>query len=70
MKATKLVQVFDDKEYIGTAFIEGVKFIKGEFGWFTTLELLLLNGEKIDGFGYSVYPYTPMLEFSTKKTGD
>ena len=57
----KLVQVFDDNKFIGTAFIEGVRYVKGEYGWFTTLELLLLNGEKIDGWGYSIYPYTPML---------
>jgi hypothetical protein len=70
MEATKLVQVFDNEEYVGTAFIEGVKFVKGEYGWFTTLELLLLSGEKIDGFSYSIYPYTPMLEFLTKETGE
>jgi hypothetical protein len=62
-----IVQIFDDEEYIGDAFIEGVKFVKGKFGWYPTLELLTLKGEKIDGWGYSVYPYTPMLDYMERK---
>jgi hypothetical protein len=66
----KLVNIFDNEKFIGVAFIEGINFIKGEYGWFTSLELLTLTGEKIDGWGYSIYPFTPMLgyvEFKDEK---
>ena len=45
-----IVQVFspDGKNYIGPAYIEGVKYIEGEYGWFTSLELLTLKGERLD----------------------
>jgi len=60
---TKLVRVFDgDGNYIGAAFIEGIKFIKGEYGWFPSLELLTLSGEKLDGWRCCVYPFTLMLD--------
>jgi len=59
----KLVKVFYDEEFVGTAFIEGVKYRKGDYGWFTVLDLLLTTGERIDGCGYSVYPYTLLLDY-------
>lgn len=60
----KLVHVFspDGEEYLGNAFIVGVKYIKGEFGWFTSLDLLTLKGERLDGWRYCIYPHTPLLD--------
>jgi len=63
----KLVMVFDNEEFIATAFIEGLKYVKGEYGWFTSLELLTLDGRKIEGWGLGVYPFTLMLEFKDEQ---
>jgi hypothetical protein len=60
----KIVHVFDDDTYIGPAYIDGMKYVKGKFGWFPTLVLLLLTGKKIDGWKYSIYPHTLMLSYT------
>lgn len=59
----QLVRVFQEKKFLGVAFVEGIKFIKGKFGWFTSLDLLFLTGDRVDGWRYSIYPFTPLLEY-------
>lgn len=62
-----LVQVFDEDTYIGVAFLEGIKYVNGTYGWFTTLDLLLLIGERLEGWKYSVYPIPLMITYEERE---
>jgi hypothetical protein len=59
----KLVRIFKEEKYIGPAFIEGMKFRKGSFGWYPTLEYLTLTGEKLEGWECSAYPFLIAIEY-------
>ena len=66
----QLVKIFNEEEYLGVAFIEGVKYIKGDYIWFTVLELLTLDGKRMDGLGLCIYPFVPLLEYKDEKESD
>ena len=52
-----------DGEYIADAFIQGAEYIEGAMGWFSSIILLTLEGEKLYAWKYMIAPYTPLLEY-------
>jgi hypothetical protein len=40
-----------------------MKFKKGSFGWYPTLEYLTLTGEKLEGWECSAYPFLIAIEY-------
>ena len=56
-----------DGEYITDAFIQGVEWIEGKRGWFSSIILLSLTGKKLYGWQHIIAPYTLLLEY---KNGD
>jgi hypothetical protein len=62
----KIVKVLDwDGNYITDAFIDGLEYVKGSKGYFTSLVLLTLKGEKLYGWQFMIAPYTLLLEGGT-----
>ena len=50
-------------EYITDAFIQGVEYVEGTIGRFSSIILLTLGGEKLYAWKYMIAPYTPLLEY-------
>jgi hypothetical protein len=59
-----IVKVFTwEGEFVTTAFIQGFEYIRGTKGWFPSVVLLSLTGEKLYGWQYILQPYTLLLEY-------
>ncbi len=52
-----------DGEFVTDAFIQGVEYIEGVEGWFSSIVLLSTTGEKLYAWQYMLAPYTLMLEY-------
>ncbi len=61
---SKIVKVLTwDGEFVTNAFVEGIEQVKGKVGWFPSIVLLSLTGEKMYAWQYMIAPYTLMLEY-------
>ena len=60
----KLVHVLDrrDETFIAVATIEGLEYIQGNMGWFSSLILKTTDGRRLQGYLYLVRPAVPLLE--------
>lgn len=59
----KIVKVLDwEGNFVASAFLYGVEYIKGHKGYFSTVVLLTLKGEKLYAWQHMIAPYTLMLE--------
>jgi hypothetical protein len=60
---SKIIKVLTwDGEFVTNAFVQGVEQVKGKTGWFTSIVLLTLTGEKLYAWQYIIEPYTLLLE--------
>ena len=60
----KIVKVLTwDGEFVTDDFIQGVEFVEGVVGWFTSITLLTLTGEKLYAWEHMITPYTLLLEY-------
>ncbi|NIU84698.1 MAG: hypothetical protein GWN64_14800 [Candidatus Thorarchaeota archaeon] len=59
----KIIKVLDwDGKFVCNAFIRGVEYVNGKEGWFTSVTLLSLTGEKLYAWKHMIEPYTLLLE--------
>jgi len=60
----KIIKVLTwEGEFVTNAFIQGVELIEGVEGWFSSIVLLSLTGEKLYAWQHMIAPYTPLLEY-------
>lgn len=60
-----LVHVLDDDGvFLTAATIEGLEYIQGYYGYFTSLVLRTTDGRKIQGYRYLIRPAVPLLEYN------
>lgn len=59
----KIIKVLDwDGNFVCDAYIKGIEYVYGKEGWFTSITLLSLTGEKMYAWEYMIAPYTLLLE--------
>lgn len=60
------VQVFTDEgEYIGYGFLDGCSIIKGEFGYFTTFDVITDSGIRGNTSVFCIKPIFLQIEYKT-----
>ncbi len=52
-----------DGAFVTNAFIQGVEYIEGAEGWFSSIVLLSLMGKKLYAWKHMIAPYTLLLEY-------
>ena len=63
LNSHEIVKVLDwNGNYLCDAYIKGIEYIKGKYGWFTSVTLLSLTGKKMYAWENMIAPYTLMLE--------
>lgn len=66
-----LVRVHDwDGNYLTEAYIEGMEYVRGEYGWFSSLILLTLDGRRLQGYKHVLTPPVPLIEWDWKDGND
>lgn len=59
-----LVKVHDwEGNFQTTAYITGLEYVEGVYGWFTSLILTTPDGRRLEGWKHQLTPFVPLLEW-------